>query len=184
VGSSLSIRTVELLGTGKDSSMSSEPKDDIEPPIESVIPLAEIQGDDEEDTALLKEMAEQAIRYVRSYPWCLDLGEGYFGDGIGGIVGIFLFRVAIKGFDGYQWIWVFMGDIPSAYLLLDSYRSPHAALEKYIDGLEAWVKEAQQGRTSPDLIPIDVPPTPEHVAMARSRVASLREHILPNIRHE
>jgi hypothetical protein len=180
----LPIRTVELLGTGKDSSMSSEPQDDIVPPVPSVVPLAEIQGDDEEDTALLKQMGEQATRYVRSYPWCLDLGAGYFGDGIGWIVGIFLFQVAMKGFDGHQWIWVFMGDVPSAYLLLDSYRSPHAALEKYIEGLETWVKEAEHGRTSPDLIPINVPPTPEYVAMARSRVASLREHILPNIRRE
>ena len=151
------------------------------PPVRSVVPFADIHGDDEEDTISLREMAEMATRYVRSYPWCVELKDGYFGDGVGGVVGIFLFRVAIKGFHDDQWIWVFMGDVPSAYMLVDSYTNPHAALSRYIEGLEEWIGKAERGQTSPDLIPIEVSPTAENMAMIQSRIASLRESILPNI---
>jgi hypothetical protein len=153
------------------------------PPVMSAVPLAEIKGDDDEDTSLLKEMAVQAVRYIRSRKWCLDLKETYYADGIGGIVAVFLFRVAIEGSDGYQWMWVFEGDVPSAYMEVSGrYTNPHAALTRYIDGLQAWVEAAERGESLRDLMPIEVPPTPEYVGMLRSRIATLRESILPNFR--
>jgi hypothetical protein len=165
--------------------MSKAPEDNVFPPVASAIPVADIQGDDDEDTSLLKEMAKQAVRYVRSCKWCLDLKEMFFADGIGGVVAVFLFRVAINGTDGYKWIWVFEGDVPSAYMeVSDGDTNPQAALKKYIEGLEEWVKAAERGQISPDLMPIEVPPTPEYIGMLRSRIATLREWILPNIRSD
>ena len=148
----------------------------------SPVTFEKIIGEDEEDTSLLREMADEAVRYVRSQPWCLGLKQKYFADGIGGIVAICLFQVAIKDFDTEKWIWVFTGDIPPAYMLVDSCKTPFAALTQYADGLEAWAKEAEKGRTSSDLMPVNVAPTPEHASMALSRVATLREHVLPDIR--
>jgi len=148
----------------------------------TAVPFDEISGDDNEDTLLLKGMAEDALRFVRSRSWCLATHRHFFVDGVAGIVAICLFEVTIRGYSGNQWIWAFTGDIPRAYMLVESYRTPYAALTCYIDGLEAWAKEAQHGRTSPHLIPVNVPPTPEYAAMAFSRVETLRNHILPNIR--
>jgi hypothetical protein len=165
--------------------MSSRHEDDSIPPVLWAVPLAEIQGDDEEDTSLLKAMAEQAVHYIRSRNWCLDLKETYYADGIAGVVAVFLFRVAIEGSDGYQWIWVFEGDVPSAYMeVFGRYTNPHSALTRYIDGLQAWVEAAERGQSLPDLMPIEVPSTPKYVGMLRSRIATLRETILPNIRSD
>ena len=126
--------------------MSSRHEDDSIPPVLWAVPLAEIQGDDEEDTSLLKAMAES---------------------------------------DGYQWIWVFEGDVPSAYMeVFGRYTNPHSALTRYIDGLQAWVEAAERGQSLPDLMPIEVPSTPKYVGMLRSRIATLRETILPNIRSD
>jgi hypothetical protein len=164
--------------------LTSKPDSDSSPPVHTAVPLAEMQGEDEEDTLLLKGMADLATRYVRSYTWCVELKEGYFGDGIGGVVGIFLLRVAIKGCERDQWIWVFMGEIPSAYLAVGRFTNPRAALEKYIEGLEEWAEAAERGRPLKDLIPIELPPTPEIISKVRKTSASLRETILPSIRND
>jgi hypothetical protein len=154
------------------------------PPVLFAIPFPQIRGEDEEDTFLLKEMAEMATRYLRSFDWCIDIEDGYFTDGVGGVVGMFLFRLKIRGFAKPQWLWVFMGNIPSAYLLVGKYTNPRAALEKYIQGLEQWVREAEHGKISPDMIPIELSPSPENLSKALGTIASLRESILPNIRCE
>lgn len=88
-------------------------------PVRGAVPFAEIEGDDEEDKTLLRKMADMTTRYVLSYKWCLELKDGYLADGIRGVIGIFFFRASVRGFNGDQWIWVFMGgDVPSAYLML------------------------------------------------------------------
>jgi hypothetical protein len=151
-------------------------------PIVYAVPLSDITGEDAEDTELLNAMAGEASRYVRSFGWCREVLDAYFGDGIGGVIGLFLFYVKIKNFVEPEWIWVFIGDVPSAYMLVGSCRTPHQALAGYIDGLEEWLRFAASGDLSSDLIPIEVPPTDENKSMIASRVVSLRDVILPQIR--
>ena len=50
------------------------------------IPLEQMAGDDEEDAALLREMAERAENFMRSFSWCLAIRESSFGAGIGKII--------------------------------------------------------------------------------------------------
>jgi len=154
------------------------------PPALNAIPLSEMEGEDVNETLFFKEMAEMAARYVRSYGWCLELKEGYFGDGIGGIIAIFLFQVTVKGFDGDQWVWVFMGELPSAYLILGGHTSPQAALKKYVSGLEEWADAAERGRPLNDLIPVELSPRTDVISKVRSTITSLREIVLPNIRDD
>jgi hypothetical protein len=71
-----------------------------------VIPLEQIQGDDDEDTFLLVAMAKEAERYVQSFPWCATLKEGIYADGIGGVIALFVFRADIKKLGDNQWICV------------------------------------------------------------------------------
>jgi hypothetical protein len=154
------------------------------PPFGPAVPFSEIQGDDAEDTILLREMAETATRYVRSFPWCLNLKAEYFADGIGGIVAIFLFCVDVRRFKDSEWIWVFIGDIPSAYFSVDSVTNPHDALEKYIGGLEEWLEASEREQSTKSLIPIEVPEGAEYIEMLKSRILSFRQLMLPNIRRD
>lgn len=62
------------------------------PPVHFAVPLDSICGGDELDTKLLREMAVEAVHYIRSFRWCVDLHEQFFSDGYGGIVALFLFR--------------------------------------------------------------------------------------------
>ena len=142
-----------------------------------------MQGDDDIDDKMLHEMAEQAIRYVQSYQWCVELHEKYFGDGYGGIVAVFLFLVTIRGAQKPEWIWVIVGDIPSCYLEVDGFPSPKAALHRYIEGVEEWIATPEDERESnPELPPIEVPQGEEYVELLKSRLEALRTHILPHMR--
>ena len=151
-------------------------------PVRSAVPLDAMLGDEELDTKLLQQMAQEAVTYVRSFLWCIELHEQYFGDGIGGVVALFLFRVTIRGSEDPEWIWVIVGDIPSAYMEVEPSYSPRAALLRYIEGVEEWLAAPEEERASGDLIPIEVPPGAESIDMLRRRTGTLRSFVLPKLR--
>ncbi len=151
-------------------------------PVNAVVPLSRMAGDDEEDSKLLDVMASGAQKYIRCFPWCKDIREAYFGDGYGGIVAAFLFRIepARAGVD--EWLWVIFGDMPPAYLVTDECKSPSQALEKYIEEVSKWVELAKQGKSSKDVIPVYVPATIENAVDLEAGLRVLREVILPAFR--
>jgi hypothetical protein len=152
------------------------------PPVPSAVPIEALRGEDDQDTNLLRDMAEEAVRYVQSFDWCMELHEQYFGDGIGGVVALFLFRITIRDFEVPEWVWIIVGDLPPTYLGFNGFPSPRAALLLYIEGVEEWLAASPEERASGDLIPIDVPPRPELIEMLSGRAATLRSAVLPNIR--
>src|SRR5689334_15308281 len=79
-------------------------------------PAKSIVGDDEQDTVLLREMADEAKRYISSFSWCKEVLESYFGGGVGGIFAVFFFHIRPSRPDVEPWIWIIVGDIPPGYL--------------------------------------------------------------------
>ncbi len=151
-------------------------------PVNSVVPLSRMVGDDDEDSKLLSVMASGAQNYLRCFPWCKDICEAYFGDGYGGIVAVFLFRIepARAGVD--ESLWVIFGDVPPAYLVTAVCKTPSQALERYIDEISKWVELAKQGKSSKDVIPVYTPATIENAADVETRLNLLREIIVPAFR--
>jgi hypothetical protein len=84
-------------------------------------------GDDEEDSRLLQIMADDAQSYLRSFKRCKGIRETFFGDGYGGIVAVFLFRIERESADVDEWLWVVFGDVPPAYLVTDECKTPSEA---------------------------------------------------------
>jgi len=148
-----------------------------------LVPVANIAGDDEEDTRLLRAMAEEARTYIASFSWCKQIDDGYFGGGVGGIFAVFLFHIrpVRPGVD--PWMWVVVGDIPSAYLPISDASSPREVFENYIAGMNRWVERARKGdtkgATAADVPPVNVPPTPEWAEKLKTRLATLEEVIGP-----
>jgi hypothetical protein len=52
-------------------------------PVQGVIPIDQLFGDDEKDTKLLQAMALYAREYLQSFAWCTSIRNAYFGDGAG-----------------------------------------------------------------------------------------------------
>jgi hypothetical protein len=162
--------------------MAQAPEQPAVPPVPSAVPIEFLRGEDDQDTNLLRGMGEEAVLYVQSFDWCVELHEQYFGDGIGGVVALFLFRITIRDLETPEWVWIIVGDLPPAYLGFHGFPSPRAALLLYIEGVEEWLAASPEERVSGDLIPIEVPPKAELIEMLRDRAAKLRSAVLPNIR--
>jgi hypothetical protein len=74
-----------------------------------------MKGDTAKETAYLKVMLAQAEAYVASFPWNQKIIEKYLGYGVGKVIALFLFRFK-KPINGIgEWLWVVVGDLPSAY---------------------------------------------------------------------
>src|SRR5215475_267387 len=95
-------------------------------------PVERMAGEDGEETTLLKELASEARRYIMSFKWCHGITKEYFGFGVGGVMGLFLFNInADVGID--EWLWVVVGDLPSCYFVTDDVCTISEALSVYCD---------------------------------------------------
>jgi hypothetical protein len=138
-----------------------------------------MRGDNDQDTALLRQMFKEAESYLCSFDWCGSIAQSYFGLGIGGVVAVFLFRIVPKQEGVDEWLWVVVGDLPSAYLVTDDNPTPASALEAYVAEMSAWVDAVENGRPVADLIPVNVPPTRENSQQLRNRLTFLSANVIP-----
>ncbi len=129
-----------------------------------LVPSSLVEGDDEQDTTLLRKMSEDASTYVSSFSWCEVIRESYFGGGVGGIFAVFFLRIRPSRPDVDPWIWTMVGDIPPAYLPLCDCESPAQAFRSYICGMTRWVEMARSGGAvipKWNVPPVNLPATPE-----------------------
>jgi hypothetical protein len=152
------------------------------PPVPDVVPVEQMNGDDDEDTALLRGMFGEAKNYIRSFSWCDSVIKSYFAGGVGKVFAIFLFKINSSHREVGSWVWIFVGDVPPAYLPLGDAPSKIAAFDTYLEGMRRWVDVAREGREPrPEdcCPPVNVPTTPEWADMLGSRLRTLSEVIRP-----
>ncbi len=144
-----------------------------------VVPAESMAGDSDEDTALLKKLFRSGADFLSRFPWCEKILSSYFGMGTGGIYAVFLFEVKDSASPQNKLYWVVVGDMPPAYLAQeDDINSPDAALEVYVDWMEAWVDAVRNGDSVADLMPVNAPPTLQNAAKLESRIEFLKENFL------
>jgi len=148
-------------------------------PVTGVVPISDMRGENDEETALLRAMSERAQEFLRSFPWCSTITEFYFGDGIGNVFAVFLARIQPSRSGVDEFLWVVVGDIPPAYLVTDACHTPKEAMEGYIEEMRRWVAAAYKGHTSQDIIPVNASPTPESAQLLGKRLDTLEQQILP-----
>jgi hypothetical protein len=151
-------------------------------PVRGVVSIDQMAGENDEDTSLLKIMASGAENFLLCFPWCKGVKESFYGDGIGGLVAVFLFLIEPVRIGVDEWLWVVFGDVPPAFLVTDVLKTPSEALEGYVKEMEKWVRLAKQGRSSNAVIPVYVPANPENTADVQKRLKLLTEMVLPRFR--
>jgi len=152
--------------------------------INKVTPIMEYQGEDEEDTALIRRMEETAYTYLMSFTWCKKICESYVGIGIGGVIGVFLYRIEPSRGDIDEWLWIVAGDLPPAYITTERARTPAAALDAYIGEMEEWVAAAREGRDVSALIPVNAEPNRENAVLLDRRLRFLDREVLSYLRED
>jgi hypothetical protein len=146
-----------------------------------LVSVEKIVGDCDEDTKLLKELAERATNYIQSFRWCLPIKAMYLAYGIGGIVAVFLveFEGKIGGTDDR--LWIFTGELPSVYMIVEPDDNARDALEGYCDLMDDWIAAVEGDGDLSAVYPVSAAPTQEHADMLRSRLAFIRKEIIPNV---
>jgi hypothetical protein len=144
-----------------------------------VTPEGQMTGDDPDETAELQRMLRRAQSYVEHFPWCPTIMEKYLGVGIGGVLSLFLFRFSRQIGDGNDWLWVVVGDLPSAYIAVAEAPDPASALESYCELMEGWAIAVRNGSSLADVFQVDAAPTEEHAQMLLSRTKFIRDEVVP-----
>jgi len=150
----------------------------VEVDMSKVVPVAQMKGDDDDETAGLRELLAEADKYLKGFPWVREVKAAYLGIGVAKIVGIFLFEIIPSRENVDDRVWVIVGDLPPAYITAEDAPNPAAALDAYIGAMEQWVEAAKAGRSVKNLIPVNVPPTLENAARLESRLSFLDREIL------
>jgi len=141
--------------------------------------IREMRGEDDAETDELRQMLHEAREYIDGFPWCAAIEEELFGLGIGGVIGVFLFRIRPVGAVD-EWLWVIVGDLPHAYLVTDRASSPTRALEVYCELMEDWIRAVRQGDDLRMVFPVMAPPTSMNADLLERRIAFLRNEIIPS----
>ena len=139
-------------------------------------------GDDDADAVLLRQMLDEAERYLLSYSWCDSIIRAYFGGGVAKSLAIFLFNISPARPDVNEWIWIIVGDIPPAYVPLEDCESAMEAFETYIDGMKRWAVLAREGRVgTPEegVPPVNAPATPEWAEKVEMKLRVLTAGVRP-----
>jgi hypothetical protein len=141
---------------------------------------ADIRGDDDEDTKLLRDMAKEAKAFITGHEWCPPIRGFYLAYGIGGVVALFLvdFTKAIEDSPDDS-LWIVVGDLPSAYFVSESADTPRAALECYCHIMDDWVAAVVNGTDMDEVYPLDAEATEENAQELQSRLDFLRTEIIP-----
>ena len=155
-----------------------------EPDLTRVTTIAELMGEDEEETRALGEMASAAASYVTSFAWCEGIKEEYAGIAIPGVIGVFLLRIVPASPEADEWLWVIVGDIPPAYITLDDCPNAATALDGYIGAMQEWADAVKQGRPVDELIPVNAPATSDYAEMLESRLRFLESRVLSDYRQD
>ena len=146
--------------------------------MKKLTPSSEISGEDDSETADLREMLREATEFMLSFRWCTMIRESYLGMGIGGVVGVFLLKIVPAKADVDEWLWVIVGDLPPAYIVTDNAPNAACALAAYIQEMRRWADAAKNGKTVTDLIPLNVPATPENAKELAGRLDFLKTEVL------
>ena len=143
-----------------------------------ITPIQSMQGDDPDDTAMLITMSQDADNFITSFQWCPAISEKYFGFGIGGIIAVFLYHFDSLINQADDWLWVVVGDLPSAYIVVDNATSPQNVMECYCELMEDWADHIMSNNSTEGCYPVKAIPTKENAELLLSRIEFIRREIL------
>ncbi|MGF1449021.1 MAG: hypothetical protein ACFB20_06350 [Opitutales bacterium] len=122
---------------------------------------------------------EQATLYLTDQKWCPPIRERFVGYAIPGVLGLYLFAFEepVNGTEAH--LWAVVGDLPSAYFVLDDVPTPVEALDTYCTLMEDWVEAVRSGGDLSEVFPVDAAPTPDNAESLLRRMDFIREEIMP-----
>jgi predicted adenine nucleotide alpha hydrolase (AANH) superfamily ATPase len=147
--------------------------------------MIEIEKIKEENIEYLDEVLTlkvQAEDYLKAFKWCKKIKNGWLVKEWGYILCIFYFEIepAVDSVAD-SFVWIIVGDLPPAYIDIESASNAYEALTSYLSLMQDWVDNVNQGKSVEECFPIKVEPTDEYAEMLGARMNILKEDYLPQL---
>jgi hypothetical protein len=130
----------------------------------------------------LAALRHYAQSFLQSFRWTPPIAALTLAFGVAPIAALFLahFERGIEGQgNGDTEVWVVVGDLPSAYFVVEACPQPVEALEVYCELMEDWADNVIAGGDLSASYPVAVEPTIEHAHMLNGRIEFIREKLIP-----
>lgn len=118
----------------------------------------------------LFELCESSKGYLERHRWCKSILDGWLALYWEGVLSICLFRIDPLNKEIDDYVWIVDGDIPPAYIDIESAENPKEVLESYVAVMSEWAENILEGRTVEESYPVEVPPTIEYATMLKNRL--------------
>ncbi len=134
-------------------------------------------SDTEESDKEIIDLSKEATSYLLSYEWCSEVVDGWLAISWGYILGVFLYKIKSKYPEVDEYVWMVVGDIPPAYIDIESANNPEEALRSYVGIMGDWVAAVESNKSVEECYPIEVPATIENALMLKSRLNLILEEL-------
>ncbi len=133
------------------------------------------------ETQRLAAMAAEADHFITEFAWAPPVSERVCCFAVGDVIAIYLFTFA-RAIDGTDTrLWVIVGDLPSAYLVVNDNDNPRQAAEGYCRLMEDWCRAVETGGSTQDLYPVAAEASLENAQALRARIGFIRSELLKDI---
>lgn len=153
-----------------------------------LIKIEDLPNSGVEDAAGLVKLGQEAENFLMWHQWCGAVRQGYLDYDWYGILALFYFEIEPASPNADNNLWVIVGDVPPAYLDLESCPTATAAIEGYVYELQRWVDAVNAEELVDELMPVyerislkRVAPTPEFARMLESRLDFVRLEIISHM---
>lgn len=156
-----------------------------------MIRIEDILSSGIEEAEGIAKLAQEAEAFLSSHKWCHEIISGYFDRGWSGIVGVFYFNIEPGESNADNSVWVIVGDLPPAYIVVDECPNGAAAIDGYVGEMRRWVDAVKNSKPVNNLIPVlrrgsfvSVESTTEFAEMLESRLDVIDREILTLFENE
>lgn len=115
-------------------------------------------------------LSVEAKNYLLRHKWCKSILSGWLAVYWEGVLGVFLFEIEPSGSGVDEYVWIVVGDIPPAYVDVESGENSREVLESYVAIMRDWADTVLKGESVEDCYPVEVPPTKEYADMLQNRL--------------
>ena len=137
-----------------------------------------ISDEDPQEQELLLKRVQAARDYLRSFNWCRRIDKLWFAGGFSQAA-VFFAEIDSAQYDSE--LWVIVGDLPPAHLVVEDIPDFKEALLSYAYHMRKWVKAVKAQRTTKKCIPVNVEPTLEHAMLLESRLDFIEREYVPSL---
>ncbi len=124
------------------------------------------------------ELAKEAESFLKGHKWCKEVEKQWLAASWENLLAVFFFKIVPNSVDADEHVWVVVGDLPPAYIDIESAGNLTEAIQVYTEIMDDWVQHVKKGESIADCYPINVPPEKEYAEMLATRLNLIREHIL------